>query len=99
MDIKKELKNTIQRKFQNNASTFFLNRVLNVIDEASNDREGLLAAVDRVSKTVALFIDKSLAKEISKVLENKIKEKPLSNNYLSNTYSSNTRFSNTHPAN
>ncbi len=94
MDLKTDMKNAIQLIFKDNASTFFLNRVLNVIDEAPDDMDSLLSAADRVSKTVAFFIDKSLAKEISNMLENKIKETHFSKTNLSNI----SRF-NTYPPN
>ena len=96
MDIKEDLKNTIQLNFQDNASSFFIERVMGFIDESPADKDSLLSAADRVRKTVALFIDKSLAKEISEELQKIIKVKGLSNTHT-NTHAN--MYSNTHLTN
>ena len=72
MDIKTELKNSIQERFNGTVSSVFMHRVYAVIDEASHDKDSLVTAADKVSKLVGLFIDKNVAKAVLEDLQAKI---------------------------
>jgi hypothetical protein len=72
MDIKTELKNFIHERFKVSASTSFIERALAEIERASNEKESLAAAADKVSKMISLFIDKDLGEEIYGNLKEKI---------------------------
>jgi hypothetical protein len=72
MDIKTELKNFIHERFKVNASKSFIERALAEIERASNEKESLNAAADKVSRLISLFIDKDLGKEIYGNLKEKI---------------------------
>jgi hypothetical protein len=72
VDIKEDIKVYIQKRFLDKASPIFLNNVLTVIDEASNDKNGLLSASEKICKMASLFIDKNMAKELFDILKIKI---------------------------
>lgn len=72
MGIKKDLKDFITERFEPVASPLFVERALTVIEEAPDNRASLIAAADKVSKMVSLFIDKKLGKEIHGRLKEKI---------------------------
>ncbi len=72
MDIKTELQNFIYERLKVIASSIFIKRALAVIEGASNEKESLSDAADRVCKMISLFIDKDLGKEIYGNLKAKI---------------------------
>ncbi|MBI4683637.1 MAG: hypothetical protein HY755_00375 [Nitrospirae bacterium] len=72
MDIKHDLKSIIHGQLEKASSPIFLKRVLTVIEDASDDQKSLLEAAEKISKMVALFIDKNLANTISEALKAKI---------------------------
>ncbi|HWR58132.1 MAG TPA: hypothetical protein VN328_04515 [Thermodesulfovibrionales bacterium] len=74
MDIKTELKDHICERFKATASKSFLERATAVIDGATDEKENLITAADRVSRMVTLFIDKNAGKEIYGELKQKINE-------------------------
>ena len=77
MDVKDDLKNIISEHLTKVASSFFINKSLAIIDESADNRESFLAAADRVSKRIALFIDTDLAKKVFDVLKTEIEKRQL----------------------
>jgi uncharacterized protein (TIGR02266 family) len=72
MIAKDHLKKIISERLGETASTIFINRTLEVINEAAENKESLLSAADRVSKRIALFIDEDLSKKVFDVLKAEI---------------------------
>jgi len=77
MDIKDDLKNIVREHLANVASSIFIDRSLAIMDESADTKESLLAAVDRVSKRIALFIDTDLATKVIDILRRKIENRKL----------------------
>ncbi len=72
MDIKTDVQNFVHLRIKNIASDILTKRALSVIEEASNERESLLIAADKVSKIISLFLDKDLGNELFGSLKAKI---------------------------
>lgn len=77
MDVKSDLKNIISENLAKAASAIFIGKSLSIIDESAENKESLLAAADRISKRIALFIDTDLAIKVFDVLRLKIENREL----------------------
>lgn len=77
MGVKDDLKNIIQKHIGEAVSSFFLAKSLAIINESPDTKEGLIAAADRISKRIALFIDKDLAQTVFESLKVEIEKKTL----------------------
>jgi Tfp pilus assembly protein PilZ len=69
MTVKETLKKMIIKNLGDCASTFFIDKSLAIMDESADTKESFLAASDRISKRVALFIDPDLAVKLYDVLK------------------------------
>ena len=78
MNIKADLKNIISENLAKAASSIFIGKSLAIMDDSAESRESLLAAADRVSKRIALFIDTDLAIKLLDVLRLEIENRELS---------------------
>lgn len=76
MDIKTEFKNFICDRFKATASKSFLERALAIIEGASDEKESLTAAVEKVSRMISLFFDNNLGKETYSHFKEKIDKGP-----------------------
>jgi len=72
MGIRDDLKNIIREHLEKTSSSIFLDKSLAIMDESADNKESLMAAADRISKRVALFIDEELAKKVLEHLEAEI---------------------------
>jgi len=72
MNAKDHFKEIITERLGENASTMFINRTLEIINEAAENKESLMSAADRVSKRIALFIDEDLSKKVFDILKAEI---------------------------
>jgi uncharacterized protein (TIGR02266 family) len=77
MDVKSDLKNIISENLARAASSIFIGKSLAIIDESAENKESLLAAADRVSKRIALFIDTDMAIMVFDVLRLEIENREL----------------------
>jgi uncharacterized protein (TIGR02266 family) len=77
MDIKDNLRNIISKHLINVASSFFIEKSLLIIDQSADNKESFLAAADRLSKRIALFIDPDLAIKVSDILRLEIENREL----------------------
>jgi Tfp pilus assembly protein PilZ len=77
MGVKDDLKNIIQKHIGEAVSSFFLEKSLSIINESADNKESFIAAADRISKRIALFIDKDLAQTVFESLKLEIEKKPL----------------------
>jgi Tfp pilus assembly protein PilZ len=77
MEVKDDLKNIVQKHIGEAVSSFFLEKSLAIIDESADNKESYIDAADRISKRIALFIDKNLAITVFESLKVEIEEKPL----------------------
>jgi uncharacterized protein (TIGR02266 family) len=77
MDVKSGLKNIISENLAKAASSIFIGKSLSIIDESAENKESLLAAADRISKRIALFIDTDLATKVFDVLRLEIENREL----------------------
>ena len=77
MGVKDDLKNIVQKHIGEAVSSFFLEKALAIINESADNKESFIAAADRVSKRIALFIDKDLAITVFENLKAEIEKKPL----------------------
>jgi uncharacterized protein (TIGR02266 family) len=77
MDIKSDLKNIINKNLAAAASSIFIGKSLAIIDESAENKESLLAAADRVSKRISLFIDTDMAVKVFEVLRLEIENREL----------------------
>jgi uncharacterized protein (TIGR02266 family) len=77
MDVKSDLKNIISENLAKVGSSIFIGKSLSIIDESAENKESLLAAADRVSKRIALFIDTDLATTVFDVLRLEIENREL----------------------
>ena len=68
MSLKQELQTLTRQLVGSGASSIFLDKCLQTIEEAADDRRALLDASDRVGKRIALFIDQQLAKKVTDAL-------------------------------
>jgi len=74
MGIRDDLKNIIREHLGKASSSIFLDKSLAILDESADSKESLMAAADRISKRVALFIDEELAKQVLVHLEAEIRK-------------------------
>jgi len=77
MDVKIDLKNIISEHLVNVASSFFIDKSLAIMDESALNKESFLAAADRISKRIALFIDTDLATKVFNILRQEIENREL----------------------
>lgn len=63
-DIKNSLKDIVQEYLGKASSPLFLAKSLTIIDGSADSKESCIAAAVRISKRVALFIDKDLAQTV-----------------------------------
>jgi Tfp pilus assembly protein PilZ len=75
--VKDDLKNIVQKHIGEAVSSFFLEKSLTIINESADNKESFIAAADRISKRIALFIDKDLAITVFESLKVEIEKKPL----------------------
>ena len=78
MDFKSVLKNIISEQLVKVASSFFIDKSLSIIDQSADSKESFLAAADRISKRIALFIDTDLASKVYDILRLEIDNRELS---------------------
>jgi len=77
MDVKADLKNIVSENLAKAASSIFIGKSLSIIDESAENKESLMAAADRVSKRIALFIDTDLAITVFDILRLEIENREL----------------------
>jgi hypothetical protein len=77
VSVKDDLKNIVQKHIGEAVSSFFLEKALAIINESADNKESFIAAADRISKRIALFIDKDLAQTVFESLKAEIEKKPL----------------------
>ena len=77
MNVKSDLKKIISENLAKAASSIFIDKSLAIIDESAENKESLLAAADRVSKRIDLFIDTDLAIKVFDVLRQEIENREL----------------------
>ncbi len=77
MDVKADLKNIISEHLAKFASSFFIDKSLAIMDESADNKESFMAAADRISKRIALFIDTDLATKILDILKLEIENREL----------------------
>jgi len=77
MDVKVDLKNIISEQLGNVASSFFIDKSLAIIDQSADNKESFLAAADRISKRIALFINTDLATRVFDILKQEIENREL----------------------
>jgi type IV pilus assembly protein PilZ len=77
MDVKVDLKNIINEHLIKVASSFFIDKSLAIMDQSAENKESFLAAAERVSKRIALFIDTDLATKVSDILKQEIESREL----------------------
>jgi Tfp pilus assembly protein PilZ len=75
--VKENLKNIIQKHMGDAVSTFFLEKSLAIINESAENKESFIAAADRISKRIALFIDRGLAQTVFESLNAEIERNTL----------------------
>jgi Tfp pilus assembly protein PilZ len=75
--VKDDLKNIIQKHIGEAVSSFFLAKSLAIINESADNKESFIAAAARISKRIALFIDKDLARTVFESLKVEIEKKTL----------------------
>jgi hypothetical protein len=75
--VKDDLKNVIQKHLGEAVSSFFLEKSLAIINESAENKESFIAAADRISKRIALFIDKGLAQTVFESLKVEIEKNTL----------------------
>lgn len=76
--IKDDLKNIIQKHIGKAVSSLFLEKSIAIINESAENKESFIAAADRISKRIGLFIDKDLAQTVFESLKVEIEKKILS---------------------
>ena len=72
MAIRDDLKNIIRELLGKTSSSIFLDKSLAILDESADNKESLMAAADRISNRIALFIDEELAKRVLEHLKAEI---------------------------
>ncbi|MBI5100745.1 MAG: PilZ domain-containing protein [Nitrospirae bacterium] len=75
MPVKDDLKTIVTKRLSGVASTFFIEKVLVVLDESADTKESFLSAADLINKRIALFVDTALAKEIYDILRAEIESR------------------------
>jgi uncharacterized protein (TIGR02266 family) len=72
MGIRDDLKNIIREHLGKTSSSIFLGKSLAILDESADSKESLMAAADRISNRIALFIDEELAGKVLEHLKTEI---------------------------
>ena len=62
--VKDNLKRIVQEQLGKSASALFLEKSLAIIDTSADNKESFMAAAVRISKRIALFIDRDLAQTV-----------------------------------
>lgn len=63
-DVREALRSITRGYLDKTASSFFINRCFLIIDESADNKESFTGAAFRISKSIALFIDKDLAQKV-----------------------------------
>jgi uncharacterized protein (TIGR02266 family) len=63
-NVKEGLKNIVRAHLDRSASSLFIGKSLAIIDESADNKESFIEAAVRISKRVALFIDKEIAQTV-----------------------------------
>ena len=69
MSIKNDLKNILRELLRTAASDIFINKSLEIVEESAENNESLIAASNRISKRIGLFIDEQIAKQVFESLK------------------------------
>jgi uncharacterized protein (TIGR02266 family) len=72
MGIRDDLKNILREHLEKTSSSIFLDKSLAILNESADSKESLMAAADRISKRIALFIDEELAGRVLEHLKAEI---------------------------
>jgi len=72
MGIRDDLKNILREHLEKTSSSIFLEKSLAILNESAESKESLMAAADRISKRIALFIDEELAGKVLEHLKTEI---------------------------
>ncbi len=72
MSTKDDIKKGVSSALGGLASSIFINRMLDIIDNSADSRESFMAAAERIRGRVALFIDENLADELFALLNAEI---------------------------
>jgi len=77
MNVKADLKQIIRQYLGSDVSALFLEKSLAIMDESAHNKESFLAAADRISKRIALFINTDLAAKVFDILKIEIENREL----------------------
>ena len=77
MDVKDDLKEIIREHLGSVGSALFLEKSLAIMDESAHNKESFLAAADRITKRIALFINTDLASKVFDILKMEIENREL----------------------
>ena len=77
MNVKDDLKEIIREHLDSVVSALFLEKSLAIVDESAHNKESFLAAADRISKRIALFINTDLATKVFDILKIEIENREL----------------------
>ena len=72
MGIRNDLKDILCEHLEKTSSSIFLNKSLDILNESADSKESFMAAADRISKRIALFIDEELARRVLEHLNTEI---------------------------
>ena len=72
MPIKDDLITILREHLERTSSSIFLDKSLAILNESADSKESLMAAADRISKRIALFIDEGLARRVLEHLKAEI---------------------------
>lgn len=75
MSIKNDLKNILRELLRTAASDIFINKSLEIVEESAENNESLIAASNRISKRIGLFIDEQIAKQVFESLKVEIERR------------------------
>jgi hypothetical protein len=74
MTIKNDVKNILRELLRTAASDIFIDKCLMIIEESADNKESLIAAADKISKRIGLFIDVSMAENVLESLKAEIEK-------------------------
>lgn len=77
MDVKGDLKKIISEQLVKAASSFFIDKSLAIVDQSADNKESFMAAAERISKRIALFVDTDLATKVFDILKEEIEGREL----------------------
>jgi len=75
VSIKNDLKNILRELLRTAASDIFINKSLEIVEESAENNESLIAASNRISKRIGLFIDEQIAKQVFESLKVEIERR------------------------